>query len=59
MRLTAELIRESLSYLNPVKERELDLRGAFIEKSRCYTFSRAELIAIPFSRVNRPSNSGH
>jgi U2 small nuclear ribonucleoprotein A' len=29
MRLTAELIRDSLSYLNPLKERELDLRGAF------------------------------
>ncbi|RPA88046.1 L domain-like protein [Ascobolus immersus RN42] len=27
MRLTAELIGSSLSYLNPLKERELDLRG--------------------------------
>ncbi|XP_044722056.1 leucine-rich repeat domain-containing protein [Hirsutella rhossiliensis] len=27
MRLTAELLHESLSYLNPLKERELDLRG--------------------------------
>ncbi|KAM0342649.1 hypothetical protein ACHAPU_009379 [Fusarium lateritium] len=27
MRLTADLIRDSLSYLNPIKERELDLRG--------------------------------
>jgi U2 small nuclear ribonucleoprotein A' len=27
MRLTAELINDSLSYLNPLKERELDLRG--------------------------------
>ncbi|KAH8594391.1 U2 small nuclear ribonucleoprotein A' [Bisporella sp. PMI_857] len=27
MRLTAELIQNSLSYLNPLKERELDLRG--------------------------------
>jgi hypothetical protein len=27
MRLTAELINNSLSYLNPLKERELDLRG--------------------------------
>ncbi|GAM90142.1 hypothetical protein ANO11243_081820 [Dothideomycetidae sp. 11243] len=27
MRLTAELINESLSYINPLKERELDLRG--------------------------------
>ncbi|ROT40628.1 U2 small nuclear ribonucleo protein A [Sodiomyces alkalinus F11] len=27
MRLTAELIKDSLSYLNPLKERELDLRG--------------------------------
>ena len=29
MRLTAELIQSSLSYLNPLKERELDLRGTF------------------------------
>ncbi|KAK3352947.1 leucine-rich repeat-domain-containing protein [Lasiosphaeria hispida] len=28
MRLTADLISHSLSYLNPLKERELDLRGA-------------------------------
>ncbi|CRK17719.1 hypothetical protein BN1708_003001 [Verticillium longisporum] len=27
MRLTAELIKDSLSYLNPLKERELDLRA--------------------------------
>lgn len=27
MRLTAELINGSLSYLNPLNERELDLRG--------------------------------
>lgn len=32
MRLTAELIKGSLSYLNPLKERELDLRGAFCVK---------------------------
>jgi hypothetical protein len=36
MRLTADLIHNSLSYLNPLKERELDLRG-MSEKSRCYT----------------------
>lgn len=29
MRLTPDLINTSLSYLNPLKERELDLRGAF------------------------------
>ena len=29
MRLTAELVQNSLSYLNPLKERELDLRGAY------------------------------
>ncbi|KAF2396559.1 L domain-like protein [Trichodelitschia bisporula] len=28
MRLTADLIQNSLSYINPLKERELDLRGA-------------------------------
>lgn len=27
MRLTSELINNSLCYLNPLKERELDLRG--------------------------------
>jgi U2 small nuclear ribonucleoprotein A' len=27
MRLTTDLIHSSLSYLNPLKERELDLRG--------------------------------
>lgn len=45
MRLTAELITSSLTYLNPLKERELDLRGttsptsSFSEKSRYYTKS--------------------
>jgi len=35
MRLTADLINNSLSYLNPLKERELDLRGkSSTEKSR-------------------------
>lgn len=29
MRLTADLINGSLSYLNPLKERELDLRGVY------------------------------
>lgn len=38
MRLTADLINTSLSYLNPLKERELDLRGA-CEKNRYYTLS--------------------
>jgi U2 small nuclear ribonucleoprotein A' len=29
MRLTAELIQSSLTYINPLTDRELDLRGAF------------------------------
>ena len=29
MRLTADLIQNSLSYINPLTERELDLRGAY------------------------------
>jgi hypothetical protein len=33
MRLTPDLINNSLSYLNPLKERELDLRGAFLERT--------------------------
>jgi len=40
MRLTAELITSSLSYLNPLKERELDLRGAFatcLKRAEHYT----------------------
>jgi len=40
MRLTAELVHNSLSYLNPLKERELDLRGIAApcqEKDRYYT----------------------
>ena len=37
MRLTAELIQTSLSYLNPLKERELDLRGAFEKLKRADT----------------------
>jgi hypothetical protein len=36
MRLTTDLINNSLSFINCVTERELDLRGAY-EKSRCYT----------------------
>ena len=38
MRLTAELLQNSPSWLNALKERELELRGTF-EKSRYYTFS--------------------
>jgi hypothetical protein len=37
MRLTAELIQNSLSYLNPLNERELDLRGALYELERTDT----------------------
>lgn len=32
MRLNADLINHSLSYLNPLKERELDLRGMCVPK---------------------------
>lgn len=32
MRLTAELINNSLSYINPLNERELDLRGTHIPR---------------------------
>ena len=49
MRLTAELINNSLSYLNPLKERELDLRGMphtkprkiYPEKDRCYILTKS------------------
>ena len=33
MRLTPDLINSSLSYLNPLKERELDLRGEFLPRA--------------------------
>ena len=47
MRLTAELIQNSLSYLNPLKERELDLRGAYKLKRADTTLRlRAPLISI-------------
>lgn len=29
VKLTAELIQNSMQYINPVKDRELDLRGKF------------------------------
>jgi U2 small nuclear ribonucleoprotein A' len=37
VRLTADLIQNSLSYLNPLKERELDLRGAFRKGQMLHT----------------------
>lgn len=41
MRLTVDLVQNSLSYLNPLKERELDVRGTVRptvdEKNRYYT----------------------
>lgn len=59
MRLNAELINNSLSYLNPLKERELDLRGAF-EKDRYYTHDQSRVdIDFPFGAVNRSQNSNH
>ena len=36
MRLTTDLINDSLSFLNCLNERELDLRGAY-GKGRYYT----------------------
>lgn len=36
MRLTTDLINNSLSFINCLTERELDLRGAY-GKNRCYT----------------------
>jgi hypothetical protein len=47
MRLTTELIKDSLSYLNPLKERELDLRGAFLKRTDATPpyLARAELIS--------------
>ena len=33
MRLTADLIQNSLSYLNPLNDRELDLRGALLKRA--------------------------
>lgn len=33
VKLTAEIIQSSMQYINPVKDRELDLRGKFLLKS--------------------------
>jgi hypothetical protein len=35
MKLTPELLAQASSALNPVKERQLDLRGKFTENSYC------------------------
>jgi hypothetical protein len=40
MRLTVDLLQNSLSYINPLKERELDLRGMFtraLKRTEYYT----------------------
>jgi hypothetical protein len=34
MRLTVDLVNNSLSYINPLKERELDLRGIVAPSKR-------------------------
>lgn len=55
MRLTTDLINQSLSYLNPLKERELDLRGVYLpEKNRCYTCvceSSIDSESFPLGRI--------
>ena len=35
MKLTPELLAQASSTINPVKERQLDLRGKLTENSRC------------------------
>ena len=54
MRLTTELINDSLSYLNPMKERELDLRGAV---SFCHPFS-ADALRGPSSWARSGAMAG-
>ncbi|KAF2723936.1 small nuclear ribonucleoprotein U2, A [Polychaeton citri CBS 116435] len=56
MRLTAALINDSLSYLNPLKERELDLRGHKIpnienlgaapKDQECFDFTDNDITAL-------------
>lgn len=57
-RLTAELIQHSLSYLNPLKERELDLRGEFFYTlKRTWYYTWAPLISNFFCSYS--GNAGH
>lgn len=34
VKLTAELIQNSMQYINPVKDRELDLRGKYTNANK-------------------------
>jgi hypothetical protein len=54
MRLSPELIKESLSYINPLKERELDLRGWSTPQGQMLHLKRPELIAFA-----RPQDTGY
>ncbi|KFG78325.1 U2 small nuclear ribonucleoprotein A' [Metarhizium anisopliae] len=58
MRLTSELIHDSLSYLNPLKERELDLRGNFPLSPRITTLllARNRIASIQASLPNAVPN---
>jgi len=53
MRLTADLINASLSYLNPLKERELDLRGVFQRDGEGIDATRSL-----FTNVDPPQTGG-
>ncbi|OAQ86651.1 U2 small nuclear ribonucleoprotein A' [Purpureocillium lilacinum] len=53
MRLTAELIQDSLSYLNPLKERELDLRDNDIQVLGNFPLSpRIQTLLLARNRVS-------
>lgn len=41
VKLTAELIQNSMQYINPVKDRELDLRGTSCLNMHLQVFYRA------------------
>lgn len=50
VKLTAELIQNSMQYVNPVKDRELDLRG----ESPCWAPIRAPIPGLPFPGYRIP-----
>ena len=54
MKLTPELLAQASSALNPVKERQLDLRGKSAENSYC----RPMLTAVPGYKIPAIENLG-
>ena len=47
VRLTTELVAKAPSYINPVKDRELDLRGNRIPQIENLAVSKVTILALP------------